>query len=122
MKGILIDPHKEEISEVEVGDGIHEIYRVIDANLFDIATLSEDDVMYIDDEGLLKENRYFMCHSFPVLLGGQRNFAGKALILGYNNEGDSFSTQLTVNDVEKRIKWLPEDHVEEPYFQFVEMK
>ena len=119
MKGILIDPHEEEISEVEVGDGIHEIYRVIDANLFDIATLNEEDTMYIDDEGLLKENRYF---SFPVQVGGRRNFAGKALILSYNNEGDTFSTRLTVNDVEKRIKWLPEDHVEEPYFQFVEMK
>ncbi len=120
MRGILINPHKEEISEIEVGDGIHEIYRVIDANLFEIVRLTTNDALYVDEEGLLKENRYF---SIPDYLWTRRNIAGKALILSYNDEGDTFSTQITVNSVEAVVRWLPEDHVEKvQYHHFVEIK
>ena len=110
MKGILINPFNETIKEVVYEGNVKEIYDLIECGTFDVVRLSNRDDMFIDDEGLLIENRYFTI--------GNRNYAGRALIMSHDDEGDTVSTELTVQDVESVVQWLPEGHRETPYMEF----
>jgi len=111
MKAILINPFEETITEVEYTGDYKQIYDLIDCRTFDCVRLCESDDLYVDDEGLLKDNRYFSWSG--------RNFAGKGLILAHNDEGESVGTTYDLHEVVDRVEWLPEGHVEEPYMEFV---
>ena len=112
MKAILINPFDETIKEVVYSGNYHEIYYLTDCTTFDVVRLSETDDMYIDDEGLLKSsNRYFTIFD--------NNFAGKALLLGHDQEGETTDTTFTVEQIEKSISFLPEGHREQPYMEFI---
>ena len=115
MKGILINPFDETIKEVVYTGNIQEIYDLIACRTFDVVRLNNriDDMrddMYIDDEGLLIDNRYFTI--------GNKNYAGRALIMSHEDEGDTVGTELTVQDIESVVQWLPEGHRETPYMEF----
>ena len=47
-----------------------------------------------------------------------RTIAGKGLILSHNDEGESVATNLTSEDVFKKVEFLPEGHTEEPSMHF----
>ena len=53
MKGILINPHEETITEVEYSGNYKEIYDIINCRTFDVAMAKENNDLYLDDEGLL---------------------------------------------------------------------
>ena len=117
MKGILINPFDTTIKEVVYTGDYREIYDLIDCRSFDVAMAKENNDLYLDDEGLLKNNqRYFRM----VELGA--NYGGKALILAHNDEGESTATTLTLQEVEDMVEWLPEGHIETPYMEFVAWK
>ena len=114
MKAILINPFDETIKETEYTGDYREIYHLIDCTTFDVAMVKENNDLYIDDEGLLKDNqRYFR------MLDIGANYAGKGLILAHNDEGESVATTFTLQQVKDMVKWLPEGHVEEPYMEFI---
>ena len=114
MKGILINPHEETITEVEYSGNYKEIYSLIDCRTFDVAMAKENNDLYLDDEGLFKDNqKYFRM----VELGA--NYAGKGLILAHDDEGESTATTLTLQEVKDMVQWLPEGHKEEPYMEFI---
>ena len=113
MKGILINPFDETIKEVVYTGNFREIYDLTDCRTFDCVRLTIENDMYVDDEGLLIDNqRYFSIKD--------RNYAGKALILSHDDEGDSASTTFTLEEVKDMIEWLPEEHRETPYMEFRE--
>ena len=67
-------------------------------------------MVIVDDEGLLKNNnRYFKLSEFHQPL------AGRAIIVGYDDEGATISGSYNADTIE----WMPEDHVEEPFMQFI---
>ena len=73
MRVILVNPFDETVKEAVYGGDYREIYNLIDCRTFDVVSLSDADDLYVDDEGLLKdENRYFSWSG--------RNFAGMGLI------------------------------------------
>jgi len=111
MKGILINPFNKTITEVDYSGDFKQIYNFIDCNTFDVVMLCDADDLYVDDEGLLKDNRYFSWSG--------RVFAGKGLILGHNEEGETTPTSYDLQEVVDRIEWLPEGYKEEPYMEFV---
>ena len=110
MRGILINPFDQTIKKVNILGNIQDIYLLTECTTFDVVRLSESDDMYVDDEGLLKDNRYFSWSG--------RNFAGKALIMGHDDEGNSISTTYDLQEVIDRVEWLPEGHRETPYMEF----
>jgi hypothetical protein len=111
MKAILINPHEEIITEVEYSGNYKEIYSFIDCRTFDCVRLTIENDMYIDDEGLLIDNqRYFSIKD--------RNYAGKALLLAHDDEGESVATTFTLQEVKDMVEWLPETHRETPYMEF----
>ena len=58
MKAILINPFNQTITEVEYSGNFKEIYKLIDCSTFDCINIDDDNTLFVDDEGLLKENRY----------------------------------------------------------------
>lgn len=100
-KGILIDPFKQVITAVEVPDGLKPIYDALDSDSFDSVRLSETETMYVDDYGLLREKQAF----FRV--GRiQSPYAGRALVLGVDDEGESVDTKLSPEFLQAQINWV----------------
>jgi len=113
MKAILIDVKNQEIKEVEHDNTLQNIYDLIDCRTFDLVMIDTVNNIFVDDEGILKDNLYF------EYSGSDRVFqlAGNGLILGVDDEGDSTSPTLTVEDVEGKVRFLPEGFKVEPYME-----
>jgi hypothetical protein len=117
MKAILINPFDQTIKETEYTGDFREIYSLVDCRTFDCVRLTPHEDMYIDDEGLLINNqRYFR------MLEIGANYAGKALLLSHDDEGETKATNWTLQDVKDMIEWLPETHRETPYMEFTAWK
>ena len=62
--------------------------------------------MYIDDEGMLSNMNYFFRYTNndyyvePILI------AGKALVVGTNEEGDDIEPEITIGELRSRIQFL----------------
>ena len=119
IHGLLIDPFEKSVTRVELSDNS----TLKDAKFFmqlegpiDIVTLSDNTMVIVDDEGLLKNDmRYFKLSQFHQPL------ANRAIVVGYDEDGatTSFDYDGTLDSYIETIEWMPEDHVEEPYFKFI---
>jgi len=99
MRAILIDPFTREITEVEHNDDFRQIYEFIGADAFDAATLLEDrQVIYVDDEGLFRDDQKFWSIEGRVL-------GGKGLVLGVNAAGESIAAVGSIEEWRKRVRW-----------------
>ena len=117
MKAILINPFEQTIKETEYTGDYREIYSLIECRTFDCVRLTPHEDMYIDDEGLLIDNqRYFR------MLEIGANYAGKALLLSHDDEGETTATNWTLQDVKSMVEFLPETHRETPYMEFTAWK
>jgi hypothetical protein len=117
MKAILINPFDQTIKETEYTGDYREIYSLVECRTFDCVRLTPHEDMYIDDEGLLIDNqRYFRM----VEIGA--NYAGKALLLSHDDEGETTATNWTLQDVKSMVEFLPETHRETPYMEFTAWK
>lgn len=106
MRGYLIDPVEETVNEVE-GDfkDNKAIYAELKCDLIDIVTWSDQrDVVVVDDEGHLHEGN--RCWEFDFQPG--RYFAGRGLILGMTESGDTTEPSSHAN-----LDWLRQ-HVSFP--------
>lgn len=106
IKGLLIDPEKREISEIQIpvdGDGscLEGMYQAIGCTAVDcgrgglryLPTQPDDDVWF-DDEGLFsdKTTMFELPEWVPLI--------GRGLILGFDSEGNSVDHTLTPTDIE----------------------
>ena len=118
--GLLIDPFEQSVTRVGLSDN----ETLKDAKFFmklngpiDIVTLTDDTMVIVDDEFLLKNNnRYFKLSEYHQPL------AGRAIVVGYGEEGETTSFSFnedTWDSYIETIEWMPEDHVEEPYMEFI---
>jgi hypothetical protein len=123
LRAILIDSHRQLVMEVPV-TGLKEIYAHLGCDLIDKGLEFETpwgiETLYIDDEGLLKDETEF----FEVL-GTGRGFAGSGLIVGTDEDGESTDCRLSVDSVADRILFLERDQAQargipvEPAMEFV---
>ena len=118
MKAILIDVKNQVVKEVEHDDTLKNIYELVDCRTFDVVNIDGVNTIYVDDEGLYKENQlyfeYFVTETSAKL-------AGNGLILGLDREtGDSVSPTINVEEVENCVRFLPEGFGIEPDFRITE--
>ena len=115
MRGILIDPFAKTIEEVDTTGKLPEIYSMLGVELITIVHIGESDVLFLDDEGLFvprDEQEYFYWS------GSNQPYAGKGLIIGTDEEGDSTEAEIDLEEVKQRVRWLdktmfdPEDFIE----------
>ena len=110
-KAILLDPFVPSISEVSVGD-FHDIQKHIGCDVFTCVRSAAlgDNVMYLDDEGLINGTSRatrFVDEVYPHAL------AGRILILGDDGMGGDKDCTLSAAKVQALVKHvcdiLPDD-------------
>ena len=80
-----------------------DIGGLLDCRYFGVVRIDDSETLYVDDEGLYVENqRFFTWNGYPNPL------AGRGLILGTNEDGESIDTDMEPEDVEKLVTFLPE--------------
>lgn len=108
IKGLLINPETETITEIEITKGggcLDDLYKAIGCDCVDCiragVVLSggkrkEDDI-WVDDEGALKENqKHFWklpMYEYPIV--------GRGVVLAVDDEGECISHTLTPLEVEE---------------------
>ena len=105
IKGLLIDPAAGSIQETTVRKSVlQDIYKAIDADLFECVDLNENNTIYVDEEGLLNGKGKDPSNVFTVTTGRSvYGLVGKALVLGHNEEGDSVDVSITKEQLEQMI-------------------
>lgn len=103
MRAFLIDPFKQEVTEVNYSGDFRQIYDLIDAQTFDVARLNtKGDGIYVDDEGLCAEDVRFFQHKFYP-----QPLAGKGLVLGCDMDtGESAPASMTLEQLADDVEWV----------------
>jgi hypothetical protein len=101
--GYLIDPAAWSIAPWSYNGDWRTIAPAlrIGQSPFTIVHTDDGDVIYVDDEGLLKPLDWFF-----AVKGGHQPFAGCGLVLGSNDEGESVSAKIALHDLRRRILHL----------------
>jgi hypothetical protein len=101
MKAIFIDPQARTVTLIEHGGDYRSILKTIDVQIFTCVALDSANTLFVDDEGLLNDPRYFFeIGDYPQPL------AGKGLVLGITDDGDSADTTLPLPAVESAVRFL----------------
>lgn len=103
MKAILINVHNRTVTEVDIDGGLDSLYKALGVNIVEIAQndlLRGQDVMYVDEEGLLKDNLFF------DMDGGYQSIAGNGLIVGTDEDGNSCDAETPLDSVVEAVNFL----------------
>ena len=102
MRAYLIDPKDETITEVDYSDTHLDINRHIDCEKLTIVGINPGaDVVFVDDEGLLNNPRYFF-----MLAGYPHPLPGKGLVLGIDDDGESVEPAMTIGDLRAMVRFV----------------
>lgn len=108
MQAILIDPYKQTIEVVDYSGDWRDIKALLGCELFTTVYIDDVDSIYVDDEGLYVEDQKFF-----KLQGYGQPLAGRGLVLGTDEEGDSTDCVSTLEQIQDMVEWCPEGtHVE----------
>ena len=109
-KAFMVDPFDQSTSVVDLavddyGSILGSSKAVMDCSTIDIITLNDKHMAIVDDEGLLRnDTRYSKLAEYPQPL------AGKLLILGYDEDGESCSVDNDyVKELRKTTRFLSVD-------------
>ena len=118
-KIIIIDPVTETVSAGSYSS-YEELYDLGNYDTFTVQMVdynSDTDKgndLFIDDEGLLKDNqRYFT-------FTGVGTFAGRGLLIGTDHTtGESIDTYWRLDQVKRAVSFEPVGYSKHPYMEFV---
>jgi hypothetical protein len=102
-RAILIDPFTETVSQVTLVDTkLQTLKNLIECEIITMTGLADGVDMILDDEGLLKDSNSQAYFKFGI---ASQPFAGKALIVGTNEEGETVSLpeNVTTEKVFERV-------------------
>lgn len=96
----LIDPFEKVIIPVYYDGDYRSIYGLIESDVFDCARCGRYD-LFVDDEGLFKEEqKFFIVPDYPQPL------AGKALVVGVDEEGNTIPPSITLEELEAHVMFV----------------
>jgi hypothetical protein len=99
MRGFLIDPETQDVSIVETPGSLEDMYLLLGCELVDAVYLPEDDVLWVDDEGLLHEEVWaFTIYGKPL--------AGRSLVLGDDGAGGNTDAHTTLDVLCDNVRFL----------------
>jgi hypothetical protein len=108
MRAILIDPVRHTFTLVKHEGDYRQIYKRLSdpkhglkVTTFDAVRVDERNTVFVDDEGLTKNPRYFF-----KLKDYAQPLAGRGLVLGVNRDGESCSTSLTLTHIKKLVRFV----------------
>lgn len=114
MQAILIDPFTQTIEAVDYSGKYEDIYTLLGCDLFTTVYTEMADTIYVDDEGLyVKDQKFFKLKGYPQPL------AGRGLVLGSTDDGDSTDCVSTVEDIQDIVEWCADGTTVEPRFEVI---
>lgn len=104
---ILIDVEAKRITEVFLEEGLQPIYDALKCDYFESVRIDDTNDLYVDEEGLFKvdENTKFFQY------GTSQYLVGNGLVTAHNDMGETIDTTLSVDDVEKMVKFYTYEEV-----------
>jgi hypothetical protein len=101
--GFLIDPAGRSIAPWLYNGDWQTIAPAIRIgnNPFALVQIGAGDIIYVDDEGLLKPLDWFF-----AIKGADQPYAGCGLVLGTDAAGDAVSPKIAIQDLKRRILHL----------------
>lgn len=116
MKAILIDSYNKTVRELDLDDNIKMLfqwYEHIQCHTVTVGCdLNDHDSIIVDDEGLLKP-----CDHFFYYEGAHQPFAGNGLVVGVDEEGDTVGCNITLEEVEAKVRFLSREEVIETLYE-----
>jgi len=115
-KAIRIDSKNKTITEVEIGDGIQDIYKHVGCDTFTVVNLGGGVDLYVDDEGLLKnawvDKDTGEKHNMTgiQIQGYPQVLMGNGLVMGHNEEGESVDCPVSKEQVEAVVTLVEYDN------------
>lgn len=113
MKAILIDPKQRSLTEIDIkdGDSHEEIVAAIECRIMCVGTyLDDNDAVFIDDEGLLYDQRdqyFFRLDDRVINTTNTQILAGRGLVVGSNlYDGSSRDAQVSIEKLSEAIRWI----------------
>lgn len=109
MQAYLIDPFAQTVTEVDYSGDIADIYKLTDCETFAVAQFdARGNGVFVDDEGLLnnKPKAFFQIWDYPQPL------AGKGLVLGTDDEGESIAPTLTLAELRAKVRFMSLEDVQ----------
>jgi hypothetical protein len=103
LKAIKIDSERQELSVVNVPNGLESIYKLIGCSMIESATYIGNDCVYVDEEGIFN-NRGMIAFAFEVK-GGHQPFLGNGLVVGTDAEGNTISPEITIEQLRPMISF-----------------
>jgi len=97
MRAILINPVKRTVESYTIDHRLASLQAAVGGNIAWGTELQTGDVLYIDDEGLLKPNPAF----FSL---GRRSFAGRGLLVGPERPHMT-DVVSTVDEIAKKVRF-----------------
>lgn len=98
MYGILIDPDKQEVREVEFDGKLDSFYKLLECDLIDRVAYDDHNDIVLDDEGLYKGHE-----SFFSVEGVEGHYVGKAIIVGVDEKEGEWVSPINISHV--RVKF-----------------
>ena len=103
MKAIFIDAKNKEVKEVEIKGDLQSWYETIGCGMVECALyFDEHDSIMVDEEGLFNDQ----CNDFFFVKGGHQPFAGNGLVVGTDENGESVSTKISLDEVKSKVKFM----------------
>lgn len=111
MKAILINPEFEYIHLIDFDGDYKSIYKLLDCRMFEcVYPFKNEDTVYVDEEGLLKDSNYAFTIKFDNLVDGEgkpiiQELYGNALILGSDDQGESVDCKTLHSEIRTLISF-----------------
>lgn len=101
-RAVLISPERRTLEYLDHSGDYEDIRAVCGCETLTAVQLSETNTMYLDDEGLLRDPP----GPFFVICGDKEHvFAGPALILGVDSEGDSCNVTIPTEWLQLAVRF-----------------
>lgn len=104
IKAILIDPFNKTVTEVDHdADDYKHVYILIQVQTFDSVHIGKFqgyvNTAYVDDEGLFAEDQHYFAW------GDRKELAGRALVVGIDDEGNTTAPTITIEMVKRDVRF-----------------
>lgn len=113
MKVFVIDPFRKEVTEQEHDGSLESMYKLTHCNCVDLVRINElDDGIFLDDEGLLgdlRQQAFFLYNNYDSPL------AGYGLVTGCDDEGETVSPRISLDEVEANVRWITLREIQEEF-------
>lgn len=108
MRAIKIDPFTKEIKEIDIGDNFEDLLAAIGSDGVEATQITRNDVIWLDDEGLLKDYAKYNDDTVPMKYFevGETVISGIGIVMANNAAGETVPTRLDVDSIKGVVKWI----------------